>query len=44
MPFTRPSLVRLLSKVLYTGVVLHKGDRYRGEHAAIVDQELWQGL
>ena len=41
-PFTRASLVRLLSNVLYTGAVLHKGERYQGEHAPIVSEELWR--
>lgn len=43
-PFTRASLARLLSNVLYTGAVLHKGERYEGEHAAIVTKELWQAV
>ena len=41
-PFTRASLARLLSNVVYTGAVLHQGDRYGGEHAAILSEELWQ--
>ena len=41
-PFSRMSLRRLLSNVLYTGVVLHHGTRYAGEHERIVEQELWE--
>ena len=30
--------------VLYTGAVGHKGERYQGEHTAIVSEELWRGV
>jgi len=40
-PFTRASLRRLLSNVLYTGAVEYKGDRYGGEHPSIVSEPLW---
>ena len=40
--FTKLTLWQLLSNVLYTGVVSYKGTVYAGEHAAIVDRELWQ--
>jgi site-specific DNA recombinase len=39
--FHRMTLRLLLSNVLYTGAVSHKGIRYPGEHERIVDQELW---
>jgi site-specific DNA recombinase len=35
-PFTLTALRRLLSNVVYTGSVLHKGQTYTGEHAAIL--------
>lgn len=40
-PFRLNSLRRLLTNVLYTGMVRHKGQLYPGEHAAIVSRELW---
>ena len=45
--FGQNSLRRLLTNVLYTGAVCHKGHQYSGEHGAIVDMETWkrvQGL
>lgn len=41
-PFSRMTLRRLLSNVLYTGAVNHKGTVYPGEHQRIVEQELWE--
>jgi DNA invertase Pin-like site-specific DNA recombinase len=41
-PFSKDALRRLLSSVLYTGDVSYKGLVYAGEHAALVDAELWQ--
>jgi site-specific DNA recombinase len=41
-PFDRISLHRLLTHVLYTGFVPHKGQRYPGEHKAIVDLETFR--
>jgi site-specific DNA recombinase len=41
-PFSRMTLRLLLSNVLYTGAVSHKGTVYPGEHERIVDQELWE--
>lgn len=38
-PFDRISLHRLLTRVLYTGHVPHKGQQYPGEHRAIVDAD-----
>ena len=43
-PFTRASLRRLLSNVLYTGAVEYQGQRYPGEHASIVSEHLWTRL
>jgi site-specific DNA recombinase len=40
-PFTRGSLHAILTNVLYTGMVRHKGVLYAGEHERIVDQNLW---
>ena len=41
-PFDKTSLFRLLSNVIYTGRVNHKGTIYKGEHEAIVDEATWQ--
>ncbi|MGD9791236.1 MAG: recombinase family protein [Phycisphaerales bacterium] len=35
-------LIKLLTNPAYTGKVRHKKDLYAGEHAAIVDEALWQ--
>jgi site-specific DNA recombinase len=41
-PFNRMTLRLLLSNVLYTGAVNHKGTVYPGEHERLVDQDLWE--
>jgi site-specific DNA recombinase len=41
-PFSRMTLRLLLSNVLYTGMVNHKGTVYTGEHERVVEQELWE--
>jgi site-specific DNA recombinase len=41
-PFDKTSLYRLLTNVIYTGRVNHKGTIYQGEHEAIVDEATWQ--
>ena len=41
-PFTMTRLRRLLTNILYTGEIRHKGQTYPGEHAAIVAPEVWQ--
>jgi DNA invertase Pin-like site-specific DNA recombinase len=43
-PLGRSTLRLLLSNVLYTGSVSHKGTVYAGEHDAIVDRELWNAV
>ncbi|MGB9457524.1 MAG: recombinase family protein [Bryobacteraceae bacterium] len=40
--FTLGALRRLLSNILYTGVVRHLGKVYPGEHAAILARDEWQ--
>src|SRR6266851_3328555 len=39
--FDRPTLVRLLTTVLYVGEVKHNGKIYTGEQEAIVERTLW---
>ena len=41
-PFTKPSLHKLLTNVTYIGKVRYKSEVHDGEHAAIVDTEVWQ--
>jgi site-specific DNA recombinase len=41
VPFSRGMLYRLLSNPVYRGMMMHKGQAHRGEHEAIVSQELW---
>ena len=40
-PWHKGHLYRLLSNCLYMGEVNHLGDRYPGEHEAIVDRRSW---
>lgn len=40
-PLTRGGLHGILTNVLYTGMVDHKGTLYPGEHDRIIDQETW---
>jgi site-specific DNA recombinase len=40
--FTEGTLTRLLTNELYTGWVVYKGKRYRGEHPAMVDGREWR--
>jgi len=41
-PFTKNSLFRLLTNIIYTGRVNYKGAVYSGEHEQIVDTETWK--
>jgi site-specific DNA recombinase len=41
-PFAHNSLRRLLTNILYTGAILHKGQPYPGEHAAILAPGTWE--
>ena len=43
-PLSKSSLRVLLSNLLYTGSVSHKGIEYPGEHEAIVSRELWAAV
>jgi len=40
-PFAPNSLRRLLTNILYTGAIRHKGQPYPGEHAAILAPGMW---
>jgi site-specific DNA recombinase len=41
-PFTKTTLRRLLSNCTYRGRVRYRNETHAGEHAALVDAELWQ--
>ena len=43
-PFSRGALYLILRNRLYRGEMPHKGNAYPGEHSAIVDQPLWDGV
>ena len=43
-PFTSGHLYKLLSNPLYIGEVVHKGNRYAGEHAPLIDCETWDAV
>jgi hypothetical protein len=40
-PFTRGHIYKLLANPIYVGDVVHKGERFEGEHEAIIDQGTW---
>ena len=41
-PFTRSTLYRLLTNVMYTGQIRFRGETYAGEQPALVEQDTWQ--
>jgi site-specific DNA recombinase len=43
-PFTRGELYKLLANPIYRGEIAHKGTRHPGQHPAIVDAEIWDGV
>jgi site-specific DNA recombinase len=40
--FTKTSLHKLLTNVVYTGKIKHKSETHDGEHTGIVSPEIWQ--
>jgi site-specific DNA recombinase len=40
-PFARGALYLMLQNRIYRGEIVHKERSYSGEHAAIIDQQLW---
>jgi len=40
----RGALFHLLQNRIYRGEIAHRGNVYRGEHPAIIDQELWDDV
>jgi len=43
-PFTRGHLYKLLSNAIYVGKLVHKGERFEGEHTAIIEYETWEAV
>ena len=41
-PFSRGALYSLLKNPIYIGKVVHKGNLFEGQHAAIINKELWE--
>jgi site-specific DNA recombinase len=41
-PMTRGALYHMLQNRIYRGEIVHKDQAYPGEHAPIIDEELWQ--
>jgi hypothetical protein len=39
--FSRGPLYLLLQNRIYRGEIVHRGEAYPGEHAAIIDEDLW---
>jgi site-specific DNA recombinase len=44
LPWHKNHLYALINNPLYIGYVTHKGNRYPGEHSAIVSREIWEGV
>ncbi len=42
--FSRGALYLMLQNRVYRGQIVHKGAAYPGEHAAIVDEDLWSSV
>ena len=42
--FSRGALYLMLQNRVYCGEIVHKGAAYPGEHAAIVDEDLWSSV
>jgi site-specific DNA recombinase len=43
-PFTKQALWKQLNNRLYLGEISHKGKPYPGQHAAIIDAQLWDAV
>ena len=41
-PMTRGALYHMLQNRIYRGEIVHKNQAYPGEHAPIIDEDLWQ--
>ncbi len=43
-PFSKQGVHKILSNRLYLGEISHKGESYPGQHAAIIDEALWNSV
>src|SRR5215472_991361 len=41
-PFTKTSLYRLLTSVIYIGKIRYKNELHEGEHPGIIESAVWQ--
>jgi site-specific DNA recombinase len=42
--FSQGHLYKILSNPVYLGEIAHKGQRYPGQHAALIDSSLWEAV
>ena len=42
--FSRGALCLMLQNPIYRGEIVHKGTAYSGEHASIIDEDLWSSV
>ena len=42
--FSRGALYLMLQNRIYSGEIVHKGTAYSGEHASIIDEDLWSSV
>ncbi len=42
--FRRGTLYHLLANRIYLGQIVHKGEKFEGEHSAIIDADLWRAV
>jgi hypothetical protein len=42
--FSRGALYLMLQNRIYRGEIVHKGTAYPGEHASIIDEDLWSSV
>jgi site-specific DNA recombinase len=42
--FSRGHIYRLLSNLIYTGRIAHKGQLYPGQHPALIEHETWTAV
>jgi len=43
-PLSRGHIYRLLSNVIYTGQIAHKGQLYSGQHPALIEDDSWTAV
>ncbi len=43
-PLNRGHIYHLLSNPIYIGMITHKGELYKGQHTAIIDQVIWNAV